>query len=653
MIFSSRIAHTRHEPVLHSFVYPLLVFGIDLNELPDLDRQIFLFGYNRKRPVSIHDSDYLSGDNCSIKEKLLKLLETSGLSKTAERFLTITMPRTWGYSFNPVSFHLIYNSKGEMISAVADVNNTFRERHIYILNDPEEVDGFTRFTSDKVFHVSPFFDRHGQYEFFFSNLQESIDIRINLRRKGKLSLSTRLWGQSQSLTSRNLALALARYPLGTFLTMPRILAQAARLYYNRKLPVFAKPDPASPLTISTAGFSLKERISRRLLHQRLSLLARGELIFIEPDGSRIVFEGKQPGRRISVNIKNPRVYWKTLVEGDIGFGKCYMSGDWTCKDLTGLLLLLLENRDDLGDYQFITSFPSKLGNRFSHWRRRNTPMSAKRNIQNHYDLGNDFFRLFLDESMTYSCAVFLSGDESLEQAQTNKITSILKKADLSSAHEILEIGCGWGALCLEAAKKYGCRVTGITLSEQQLAYAQERIHQEGPGADIQLMLQDYRSVTGCFDRIISVEMFEAVGRDYFGRFFKKCDQLLKSRGRVVLQIITISAERYDAYSHGCDWIQKYIFPGGFLPSYAALQSAILENSSLVIKEVEHIGFHYVKTIQEWRRRFLAKLGSIHELGFPPEFCHKWEYYFAYCEAGFASGALDVLQMTLDKPGDRP
>jgi cyclopropane-fatty-acyl-phospholipid synthase len=652
MIYSSQIAHTRYEPVLHSFVYPLLMFGFDLNDLPDLGRRISLFGYNRRRPVSIHDSDYLSGERASIKEKLLRLLQTAGPSETAEQFLTITMPRIWGYSFNPVSLHLVYGSGGRMISAVADVNNTFKERHSYILTDPEEVDGFTRFMATKVFHVSPFFDRQGQYEFWISDLKERFDIRINLFREGRLSLSSHLWGESHPLTSRSLALALVRFPLSTFQTMPRILAQAARLHYARKLQVFPRPEPASPLTVSMGGLSLKDRIARRILHRRLSLLAKGKLTFIEPNGSRIVFEGKQPGYQATVHIRNSGTYWKTLVGGDIGFGECYMRGDWNCDDLPGLLLLLLENRDDLGDYQFATSFLSSLRNRLFHWSRRNTATAVKRNIQDHYDLGNEFFQLFLDKSMNYSCAEFMSDDESLEQAQANKIHNLLKKANLSPCQEVLEIGCGWGALCLEAARQFRCRVTGITLSQRQLEYAQKQVRQEEAESVIQLRLEDYRSITGSFDRIISVEMLEAVGQEFLGKFLETCDHLLKPGGRAILQTIIIAEERYAAYARGCDWIQKHIFPGGFLPSLSALRSAIADDSSLVVNEIEHLGFQYVRTIRAWRQRFQDNRDEILNLGFPPEFYRKWEYYFAYCEAGFAAGALDVVQIVLDKPGDR-
>ena len=539
-----------------------------------------------------------------------------------------------------------------MISAVADVNNTFKERHSYILTDPEEVDGLTRFTATKVFHVSPFFDRQGQYEFWFSSLENCFDIRINLIREGKLSLSTRLWGQSQPLTTRSLALALVRFPLSTFQTMPRILAQAARLHYARKLPVFSKPEPASPLTISTAGPSLKERIARRILHQRLSLLVKGKLTFIEPDGSMVVFEGKQPGYQVTVRIRNSKTYWKTLVGGDIGFGEGYMKGDWSCDDLPGLLLLLLENRDDLGDYKFAASFLSSLRNRLFHWSRRNTPAAVKRNIQDHYDLGNEFFQLFLDKGMNYSCAEFMYDGESLEQAQANKIGNLLEMANLSPCHEVLEIGCGWGTLSLEAVRQFGCRVTGITLSQRQLEYAQKRVQQEGAESVIQLRLEDYRSVTGSFDRIISVEMLEAVGQEFLGKFFETCDHLLKPGGRAILQTIIIAEERYTSYARSCDWIQRHIFPGGFLPSLSVLRSAIADDSSLVVNEIEHLGFQYVRTIRAWRQHLHAKQDAIRDLGFPSEFYRKWEYYLAYCEAGFASGALDVVQIVLDKPGNR-
>lgn len=652
MIYSSKVAHIRHEPVFHSFVYPILMFGIDLDDLQGLDSKISLFGHNRRRPVSIHDADYLLGHDGSIKTKLLNLLRSTGVAADARKFFTITMPRIWGYSFNPVSLHLVYDDQRRIISVIADVNNTFRERHVYILTYPEQVGAFTCFRSSKVFHVSPFFDRNGTYEFWFSDVHEKLDIRINLFRNGKLSLSSHLWGESRPLTSRNLALALTQFPLNAFLTLPRIMTQAARLYYSRKLPVYTKPEPASQLTISTAGFSFREKAARRLLHQRLSLLAKGMLTIIEPDGERTTFEGEQPGRQATIHIRAARTYWRTLVNGDIGFGESYMKGEWTCEDLPGLLLLLLENRDELEDFRISTSFFSNLRNCLVHHSKRNTPWAARKNIHDHYDLGNSFFQLFLDETMTYSCAEFTSSDDTLEQAQLNKIHNLLQKADLSPCHNVLEIGCGWGALSVEAIRKYGCQMTCITLSEQQITFARERFQQQGVEKRIELKLQDYREVTGCYDRIISVEMLEAVGREYFDDFFRKCDRLLKPGGRVVLQVITIDPKRYEAYSRGCDWIQKYIFPGGFLPSLPILKTSITASSSLEIKEIGHLGHHYVRTLQEWRHRFDMNHHEFDKLGLSSEFQRKWEYYFAYCEAGFSSGALDVLQIVLDKPGGK-
>jgi cyclopropane-fatty-acyl-phospholipid synthase len=276
-------------------------------------------------------------------------------------------------------------------------------------------------------------------------------------------------------------------------------------------------------------------------------------------------------------------------------------------------------------------------------------MGSRKNIMSHYDLSNDFFRLFLDPSMTYSCGIYLSDSDSLEEAQMNKLRSMIRKAQVKETDHVLEIGCGWGSLAVVAVKETGCRVTGITVSEAQYQYAINRVKKEGLQDRITIFLTDYRNIQGLYGAIVSVEMLEAVGEEYLGTFFSCCDRLLKPGGRAVVQTITIPDERYEQYRKETDWIQKHIFPGGFVPSEHAIRQAVAKNTSLVEESVEEIGPHYATTLRVWRNKFNDNIRKVSDMGFDREFQRKWVYYLSFCEAGFAERALGDIEIVLRKP----
>jgi cyclopropane-fatty-acyl-phospholipid synthase len=294
----------------------------------------------------------------------------------------------------------------------------------------------------------------------------------------------------------------------------------------------------------------------------------------------------------------------------------------------------------------------RLANRILHARRRNTPQGSRRNIRAHYDLGNDFYCLWLDpETMLYSCALFEHPDQTLAEAQAAKIRRIVELAGIGPEHHVLEIGCGWGGFAIEAVRRTGCRVTGITISEAQLKLAQERVRAAGLADRIDLRLMDYRDLDGQYDRIVSIEMLEAVGHEYFEVFFRKCAQVLKPDGRAVLQVITIPDERYDAYRRNPDWIQKHIFPGGILPSRSILAAAMEKAGRLRVVHADNIGPHYASTLRAWRDTFDARADDLRLMGFDNTFQRKWDYYFSYCEAGFATGYIDDWHLVLGTPSD--
>jgi cyclopropane-fatty-acyl-phospholipid synthase len=328
-----------------------------------------------------------------------------------------------------------------------------------------------------------------------------------------------------------------------------------------------------------------------------------------------------------------------------------MDGEWSSPELLDLARLFLANETALG-LGGAGLLPGRLRDRLQHALRANSRRRARRNISAHYDLGNDFYGLWLDRTMTYSAALFAAPDEPLEGAQRRKYRRIAELAGVEPGMRVLEIGCGWGGFAEVAASELGCHVTGITLSSAQTRFARERLAAAGLGDRTEIRVADYREVRGRFDAIVSIEMLEAVGHRYLPRFFAACERLLEPGGRVGLQSITIPDQLYDRYRRGTDWIRKHIFPGGHLPSLGALQQAMARSSSLVVRQLDDIAPHYAATLERWRRRFRACRAEIAGLGFDDRFVRMWEFYLATCAAAFAHRKLGSLQLSLARAGDR-
>ena len=350
-----------------------------------------------------------------------------------------------------------------------------------------------------------------------------------------------------------------------------------------------------------------------------------------------------------LTVHEYRFFHRILLAGDIGFGEAYTAGDWSTDDLPGLLTLLASHQEAMDDHSIVTAAGGRLINYLRHLSRANTVRGSRRNISAHYDESNAFFATFLDPTMTYSCALFDTPEEDLESAQRRKLDAIMAKAELTAEDQVLEIGCGWGRFAIEAVRRTGCRVTGITVSQEQFGLARQRIREAGLEDRITIRLTDYRHIEGRFSKIVSIEMLEAVGHAGLGPFFAACDRALRPGGRAVIQVIVIRDDKYRAYRSGSDWIRKHIFPGGHLPSLAAIEAAVEQHSSLQVAEVERFGHHYVLTLDRWRNTLLTKQDEIRVLGYDQAFLRRWEYYFAYCRAGFAAGLIDLVQIVLVKP----
>jgi cyclopropane-fatty-acyl-phospholipid synthase len=654
-IFTGVVSHGRHWPQKHHFSYPVYFYRFDLNELPELDRTLPGFGYNRFSVVRMDDKDYLWRGNQSLKDKIAGVLEKIGYAEPIHRIELISFAKYFNIIFRPVSFFLCYNSENVCSLVLTEVHNTFRETHLYVLKDPHTQSETLCFEIPKAFHVSPFFDMSGKYKICFKDDGQKIDICVELIKSEcgeKPVFFARLTGQGRPLTPRTFYRALLKYPFNAVLNMPRILRQSLTLYFKKKLPVFSKPIPHSQYTMRKQLPSWFARQGMKVIFSIFKAQCTGAITVKLPEDTSLVFGPDGSGLSAELQIKDYRFFSLLARAGEIGFGIAYEKGYWTSSNLVQFMDFMLSAT--LSDSVRMPWYSNLVKTFYLAWnlRNKNTLYRAQKNVSRHYDLSNAMYEMFLDETLTYSCAIFESENEALADAQLRKTDRILEKACLSKHHHLLEIGTGWGALAIRAASLCGCRVTSITLSKEQQQLARQRIAQAGLSDRIEVLLCDYRNVTGQYDRIISVEMLEAVGKAYYPAFFRNCDRLLKPNGMLVIQTITIPDQRYKAYSKTTDWMRLFIFPGGLLPSLTALTKVLTEHTTFVIKQVESIGPHYALTLARWKERFLANREKIIELGFPETFIRRWEYYFSFSQAGFAQQYIDDLQIVLTRPGNR-
>ncbi len=349
----------------------------------------------------------------------------------------------------------------------------------------------------------------------------------------------------------------------------------------------------------------------------------------------------------TIRVHRDAFFRRFMLQGDLGAGESYMDGDWSSDDLPLFVKLVLLNRRYL-PLETRLSKVLNLGNDLWHRLRVNTRAGSRRNIRYHYDLSNDFFSLFLDETMTYSSALFAHAGQPLAEAQRQKFRRLAEKALIGPEDHVLEIGCGWGGFAVFAARTYGCRVTGITISERQYQVARERVFAAGLQDRVTIRLQDYRDLEGPFDKIVSIEMFEALGQENWPTFFRKCEDLLAANGLIAIQTISVPDFRFDEYAKHCDWIQKWIFPGSLLASTLGICRATARAGTLGIHHLEDMGIHYALTLRRWREAFFANLDAVRALGFDERFVRMWDYYLSACEAAFETRTLGNLQLVLSR-----
>ncbi len=406
-----------------------------------------------------------------------------------------------------------------------------------------------------------------------------------------------------------------------------------------------------PSGLSNPGHpALLARLGRKLLFAQLARLEHGEIRVVDTTGEfRFGRRSPRCDVAVTVTVDHPQLYADAAFGGTVGAGEAYIRGLWRCDDLTGLVRIFVVNREIMNGMDSRWSLVSRPFLRLFHFLNRNTRRGSARNIAAHYDLGNDFYRLMLDPTMAYSCGIFARDDSTLEEASIAKFEAVCRKLDLRPSDHLVEIGTGWGGLAIHAAKYYGCRVTTTTISTEQHDWAREQIAREGLAARITLLLEDYRDLRGEYDKAASIEMIEAVGAKYLDTYLRKCASLLRPDGAMLLQAITIRDQFYEQARKSVDYIQRFVFPGSFIPSIAVIQDSLARVTDLKLFHLEDIGPHYARTLRCWRERFVANLPAVRRLGYPDAFIRLWEYYLCYCEGGFAERQLGDVQMLLTKP----
>lgn len=387
---------------------------------------------------------------------------------------------------------------------------------------------------------------------------------------------------------------------------------------------------------------------RSAVHRGLAAMDAGTLILSEPEGTS-TFGSGEPVARISVY--SPAFYRSLVFGGSVGAGESYMDGHWDCDDLTALIRIMARNRGVLDGLEGKASTPAALLAAVAHSWRRNTRKGSRRNIEAHYDLGNDLFRLFLDDSMMYSSAVFDTAEQTLEQASEAKLLRLCGKLDLRPGQHLLEIGTGWGGLAIFAAERFGCRVTTATISKAQYEYAQALVADRGLSRKVDVLLTDYRALSGRYDKLVSVEMVEAVGHQYLDAYFRTCARLLRPTGLMAMQAIVIRDAKYHRALKRADFIKQYIFPGGFIPCNSVLTAAA-GAADMTLVNLEDFAGDYALTLREWRRRLNQNRSKAIELGFDARFLRMWHFYFAYCEGGFLERTISDVQMLFAMPDYR-
>ena len=406
--------------------------------------------------------------------------------------------------------------------------------------------------------------------------------------------------------------------------------------------------------LPTLSRVVQPKMARELLLRLFRKITVGTLTLRDGDEVFTLGNDHRPeAPHADVDVHDDRTYWRILTGGTIASGEAYIAGEWSSRNLTEVTRLFSANMETMMAMKDKQSWIMQLGLKLAHFGRRNTEAGSKENIAAHYDLGNDFFELFLDPTMMYSSAAYPSPSATLDEAAVHKLDLICQSLELKPEDELIEIGTGWGGMAMYAAKQYGCKVTTTTISEEQYEYTLQAVKAEGLEDQITVLCQDYRKLEGSFDKLVSIEMIEAVGHEFYESYFRCVSKLLKPTGKAVIQAITIPDQRYDFARQSVDYIKRYIFPGGCLPSLRVISENLAKHTDLQITQLRDITLDYARTLEAWHHSFLGQTEKVKEMGFDDRFIRMWRFYLSYCEGGFRERIIGTFQITLAKPGYRP
>ena len=704
-IYRGNVRHRRFGSVEHSFRYPLFLMYLDLDEIDEVFRCRWLWSSRRTAPARFRRDDHFGDSDRPLSECVLDRVEYCAGFRPVGRIRLLTHLRYFGIAMNPVSFYFCFDKSDSRVEAViAEVNNTpWGERHCYVIDGRGQPSTIYA-EHAKAFHVSPFMPMDATYRWQIGEPGNRLSVHIENYQDGSRAFDATLSLQRRSITGWELARALIRYPMMTSQVTAGIYWQALRLWWKGAT-FFPHPRRQAQAELSVAASSLETRsvsggsshnavnsivdasgfqichtqhvdgpasatlestkipsavrslrnctlrsgitapLARQHVLRQLGHLEHGRLI-LDDRCNRIVF-GNQESDELCSNIvvRDDRFYRRLTTGGSLGLAESYLQGEWETDDLPAFFRICCRNLKLLCPAGRGLATVRKSVARFSHWLSRNTRLGSLRNIEAHYDLGNDFFQLFLDPSMMYSSAIFETSDMSLEDAQITRLDRVCTQLDLRRGDHVVEIGTGWGGFAVHAARNYGCLVTTTTISRKQYKFACHRVAKAGLNDRITVLCQDYRDLKGQFDQLVSLEMIEAVGHKFYDEYFGKCASLLKPNGRIFLQAIVMPEQRYAAYLKSVDFIQKYIFPGGCLPSVSAMHESVQRTSNLRLLGLDDFAASYAQTLREWRKRFRTRLDDVRELGYPERFIRMWDYYLCYCEGAFDERAVGVVHAT--------
>lgn len=556
----------------------------------------------------------------------------------------LTLPRFFKRVFNPVSFYFF--CEGQTIKAVlAEVTNTYHDKHTYWISN-QETGKFIKNCQEKTFHVSPFLEEEGHYLFTIGKQLNNIEIHISYTKGNTVKFYANMIQKDVLPMSLMSTLKTTlQFPGAALSVLPRILIQALKLNILKHVPAHKRPIPHHSHTFQKRPPSWFESFCKNRVLDQFKKLQIGQLLLTLPDGQKLTFG---TGQIIDMVVHDYRFFKYLVLHGEIGLGEAYVDGLWDTSNVVEVLSLFIRNDPHIKSHtkgQLI----SILVHGIQHALNKNSIQKTTENIFEHYDIGNAFYALFLDKNMMYSSGLFLKSTDSLEQAQLQKIDALIDNLHITSECHILEIGTGWGGAAIRVAEKTGCKVTTLTVSKAQYEYAIKHIKQANLSDKITVLLQDYRDHKGHYDRIMSIEMIEAVGYDFLPDYFKALENLSKPNTIIGIQAILIPDQRYETYRYQSDWIKKYIFPGGHMPCLHHIQSILKKKTQLMLHKVTPMGFSYAKTLRCWQERFLAQLDTVKQQGFDHEFIRKWTYYLNYCEAGFKTHYIQVSQLIITHP----